>query len=487
MLEIKRHPHQLKTTSITWNASGKVEQVTLTNGDKVQYLYDAAGNRVAKLHTQSTTTSTTRYVRDASGNTMAVYKNDALAEVPIYGSSRLGMYTGANTSNSRTLGNKSYELTNHLGNVMAVVTDDFTITTDGVTNTKEAEVIRSTDYYPFGLEQPGTRATSHTAGSSAYRYGFNGKERDQSFGNVHYDYGFRIYNPEIGKFLSVDPLTKSYPSWSPYPFAMNRPIDGIDLDGLEFISYLDVNALMTWGEIAKQATESTIDGMVYTTTSLISGLVEGTTFGFSQFVNGNGYVSNVNVPVYGFSFDDGIQETRRLEEGRPDFGDGQRLMMGTVDLIGLGITGGGLINDIAGLGTKWKGKLYRYEIPDRVSTTWDTHKYNVAAEHRYTGSGNGGVYGGTSPETAYMEISHYGAQDGRVLVSKEFSLNNVLDLTNVDIRKRLGVSLDEITSDSYDVTQQLGNYARENGFDGILAPSARNANGSNMVILNSND
>lgn len=50
----------------------------------------------------------------------------------------------------------------------------------------------------------------------------------------NYDYGFRIYNPAVGKFLSVDPLTKSYPMLTPYQFASNRPIDGIDLDGLEY-------------------------------------------------------------------------------------------------------------------------------------------------------------------------------------------------------------------------------------------------------------
>jgi len=70
-----------------------------------------------------------------------------------------------------------------------------------------------------------------------YRYGFNGKEEDSSgeWGSKsHYDYGFRIYNPSIAKFLSVDPLTKSYPKLTPYQFASNRPIDGIDLDGLEY-------------------------------------------------------------------------------------------------------------------------------------------------------------------------------------------------------------------------------------------------------------
>ena len=48
------------------------------------------------------------------------------------------------------------------------------------------------------------------------------------------DYGFRLYNPAIGKFLSVNPLAPDYPSWTPYAFAMNRVIDGVDLDGLEW-------------------------------------------------------------------------------------------------------------------------------------------------------------------------------------------------------------------------------------------------------------
>ncbi len=87
------------------------------------------------------------------------------------------------------------------------------------------------DYYPFGWEMPGRKYNS-----SEYRYGFNGKEKDQSgeFGSItNYDYGFRIYNPAIGKFLSVDPLTKEYPWLTPYQFAENAPIKFIDLDGAE--------------------------------------------------------------------------------------------------------------------------------------------------------------------------------------------------------------------------------------------------------------
>jgi RHS repeat-associated protein len=77
------------------------------------------------------------------------------------------------------------------------------------------------------------------AGGAGYRYGFNGKENDKDFGNAQLiqDYGFRLYNPAIGKFLSVDPLTESYPWFTPYQFAGNTPIQAIDLDGLENLHF----------------------------------------------------------------------------------------------------------------------------------------------------------------------------------------------------------------------------------------------------------
>lgn len=70
--------------------------------------------------------------------------------------------------------------------------------------------------------------------SSDYRYGFNGKEKDKDMNSLTvYDYGFRIYNPAIGKFLSVDPLSESFPWNSPYSYAEGDPINFIDLDGLD--------------------------------------------------------------------------------------------------------------------------------------------------------------------------------------------------------------------------------------------------------------
>ncbi len=76
---------------------------------------------------------------------------------------------------------------------------------------------------------------TYSATTKGYRFGFNGKEQDNevSGSGNSYDYGFRIYNPRLGKFLSLDPLFKSYPWYTPYQFAGNIPIASMDLDGLE--------------------------------------------------------------------------------------------------------------------------------------------------------------------------------------------------------------------------------------------------------------
>jgi RHS repeat-associated protein len=75
--------------------------------------------------------------------------------------------------------------------------------------------------------------------STAYKFGFNGKENDNEVkgeGN-QIDYGMRGYDPRIGKPFSIDPLTHSYPHLSPYQFFSNNPILNIDLDGLEGVDY----------------------------------------------------------------------------------------------------------------------------------------------------------------------------------------------------------------------------------------------------------
>ncbi|MEA1032160.1 RHS repeat-associated core domain-containing protein [Pseudomonas sp. N-137] len=133
-------------------------------------------------------------------------------------------------------------------------------------------------------------------------------------------------------------------------------------------------------------------------------------------------------------------------------------------------------------GRKVNRTVYRFEEPGRISTTWTAHKWNVASRHRYTAPGLGGVYGANSRKTAMGEVNHWGVDlSTRVLVSKKVQLNNVLDLTRADVRKQLGVSLKSITGNKYTQTHQIGAWAKANGYDGILAPSARNPTGSNLI------
>lgn len=72
--------------------------------------------------------------------------------------------------------------------------------------------------------------------ATPYKYGFNGKENDREVvgtGSGTQDYGMRIYNPSLGKFLSVDPLQKDFAWNSSYAFAENDVIRAVDLDGKE--------------------------------------------------------------------------------------------------------------------------------------------------------------------------------------------------------------------------------------------------------------
>ena len=67
-------------------------------------------------------------------------------------------------------------MANHLGNVLATISDkQFGVTTDSVVQYYLPDVVSANDYYPFGMLQPGR---SYAQSGTGYRYGFNGKEKD---------------------------------------------------------------------------------------------------------------------------------------------------------------------------------------------------------------------------------------------------------------------------------------------------------------------
>ena len=76
---------------------------------------------------------------------------------------------------------------------------------------------------------------------SDYRFGFNGKENDnepKGIGNS-LNFGSRIYDSRLGRWLSLDPLMKKYPDLTPYNFVVNSPIRFLEIDGKDFGMLVD--------------------------------------------------------------------------------------------------------------------------------------------------------------------------------------------------------------------------------------------------------
>ena len=94
-----------------------------------------------------------------------------------------------------------YNYVDHLGNVKL----SYRKNSAGV-----LEILEENNYYPFGLRHTGYNNT--IARNPSYRYKYNGKELQET---GMYDYGARMYMPDIGRWGVVDPLASVMPSWSP--------------------------------------------------------------------------------------------------------------------------------------------------------------------------------------------------------------------------------------------------------------------------------
>ena len=142
--------------------------------------------------------------------------------------------TSTAQNNARTLGNKSYEVSNHLGNVMAVVSDRKTPIPETTNTTKafnETDIKAYNDYYPYGMVLQ-NRSQSL---SEAHRFGFQGQEKDDEVKgkNNSINYKYRVHDPRVGRFFAVDPLASIYPYNSTYAFSENNVIQAVELEGLE--------------------------------------------------------------------------------------------------------------------------------------------------------------------------------------------------------------------------------------------------------------
>ena len=197
-----------------YNASGLVTEVNkFSSGNAiVKFYYNDKNHRIKKVsyNTQSgAILSTTHYVRDASGTPLAIYQKPAngaveLKEHTIYGASRLGVHYRQSNSNA-------YQLTDHLGNVRAVIVES---------GDNAAAITSKTDYYPFGMPMPYRNEVGN------YRYAFQGQEKDPETGKEAFE--LRLWDSRIGRWLTTDPAGQYA---SPYLGMGNNPVTRVDPDG----------------------------------------------------------------------------------------------------------------------------------------------------------------------------------------------------------------------------------------------------------------
>ncbi len=92
----------------------------------------------------------------------------------------------------------------------------------------KSPVVQMDDYYPFGL----TFNSYSRENSTPNMYQYNGKEKQDELDLGWLDYGARMYQPEIGRWSSADPLADAAHSLTPYRYGFNNPVRFLDPNGM---------------------------------------------------------------------------------------------------------------------------------------------------------------------------------------------------------------------------------------------------------------
>jgi RHS repeat-associated protein len=107
------------------------------------------------------------------------------------------------------------------------------LNSDGAIQTP-SEILQENHYYPFGLAMNGPWM-NNPAPDNLYQY--NGKELQPDHGLGWYDYGARMYMPDLGRWNGVDALAEKYVNISTYAYTANNPILFIDPNGMSISNY----------------------------------------------------------------------------------------------------------------------------------------------------------------------------------------------------------------------------------------------------------
>lgn len=210
-----------KSFDVYYNYLNLPAEIDFGNGDKIKYIYNAGGVKLAKeTYRNNVLSMEVAYI----GN--IIYEDPA-------GSDFILLTSEGKVSKTSSQFTYEYYLKDHLGNTRVMFHDD------GSSNVLVDQV---NSYYPFGM-------LFEKQNLDKNKYLYNGKElQEDVFNNVAldwYDYGARFYDPTIGRWHVIDPMSEKMRSWSSYSYAFNNPIRFIDYAGLIPLSQVVDNVRMS--------------------------------------------------------------------------------------------------------------------------------------------------------------------------------------------------------------------------------------------------
>ncbi len=198
-------------SNISYNHLNLPEHINLGDGNYVTYTYDAAGIKLRKESKVGTNIEITDYIAGKH------YKNGVL---------EFFQHSEGRVVKSGNDYNFEYNLTDHLGNVRAVINES-------------GAVVQRQGYYPFGLT-----FNEWTSTSPKNQYGFQGQEYQEELG--WHQYKWRNSDPALGRFFNIDPLAESFYYNSTYAFSENKVTAHVELEGLEAVSIkIEGNSIKT--------------------------------------------------------------------------------------------------------------------------------------------------------------------------------------------------------------------------------------------------
>ena len=201
-----------KISSIQYNLLNLPQNVTFQNGKSVSYSYNALGEKSEATYNYLVAGMNYTYCSNFC------YENGTLKQILI---------DGGYISLNGTTPTYHYYLQDHLGNNRVVCNASGTVE-------------QVNHYYPFG------GLYGESTNESTQRYKYNGKEFDRIHGLDWYDYGARHMSPDIGRFISIDPMAEKYYNLSPYAYCGNNPVNAIDPKGRDYWSTNDTNQIISF-------------------------------------------------------------------------------------------------------------------------------------------------------------------------------------------------------------------------------------------------